>query len=300
MRQKTLHIVFAGGGTLGHLFPGLAVAAELKRLAPDARLSFAGAGKRAEQLLVKTAGHAYQAIACRPRPNGMTQAIRFVADHVRGFHQAARYLRTQHVDLVVGLGGYASYPMAQAAIVCQVPLVLLEQNAVPGLSTRRLAPYARLICVAFEEARQHLAASGPVRITGNPVRHMPHTIHGDAGRYLLVLGGSQGSQSLNASVPLALAGLQAKLTGWNIVHQAGEAGAAATARLYGQLGLKAHVSPFIANLPRVMARCHLTISRAGGTTLAELAAAGLPAIVVPYPAASDQHQLRNAEVFAAR
>jgi UDP-N-acetylglucosamine--N-acetylmuramyl-(pentapeptide) pyrophosphoryl-undecaprenol N-acetylglucosamine transferase len=301
MTRKPLHIVFAGGGTLGHLFPGLAVAAELKRLAPDARLSFAGSGKSAEQRLVQIAGHDYQAISCRPRPKGMLESLRFMAENVRGLRQAARYLRSQRVDVVVGLGGYASYPMAQAAIVCQVPLVLLEQNTVPGLSTRRLAPHARLICVAFEETRQHLAASGPVRITGNPVRHMPRGRSGSAGgRRLLVLGGSQGSQSLNAAVPLALASLQAELAGWSIVHQAGEAGSAATAKLYAQLGLKAHVSPFVENMPRVMAHCHLAISRAGGTTLAELAAAGLPAVVVPYPAASDNHQLCNAAVFAAR
>jgi UDP-N-acetylglucosamine--N-acetylmuramyl-(pentapeptide) pyrophosphoryl-undecaprenol N-acetylglucosamine transferase len=300
MTEKLLHVVFAGGGTLGHLFPGLAVAAELKRLAPQARVCFAGSGKAVEQRHVLIAGHDYETIACRPRPSGMIESLRFMADNVRGLRQAVRYLRSQEVDVVVGLGGYASYPMARAAIVCQVPLVLLEQNAVPGLSTRRLAPHARLICLAFERTRKCLAAAGPIRITGNPVRQTPPRSDSASGRRLLVLGGSQGSHALNAAVPLALTRLQAELADWTIVHQAGEAGATATAKLYAQLGLKAHVTPFVENLPRVMAHCHLAISRAGGTTLAELATAGLPALVVPFPAASDNHQLRNAEVFAAR
>jgi UDP-N-acetylglucosamine--N-acetylmuramyl-(pentapeptide) pyrophosphoryl-undecaprenol N-acetylglucosamine transferase len=299
MRTKPPHIVFAGGGTLGHLFPGLAVAAEIKRLAPEARIGFTGAGREVEQHRVTAAGYEYQAIACRPRPNGMVESLRFVADNVRGLRQAIRYLRRQQVDVVVGLGGYASYPMARGAVLCQKPVVLLEQNAVPGLATRRLASHARLICVAFEETRHDLAASCPIRVTGNPVRQNAVRSDAASGQRLLVLGGSQGSQSLNAAVPLALARLKSRLAGWSILHQAGEAGAPATQKLYAQLRLKARVVPFIENLPTMMAHCQLAISRAGGTTLAELSAAGLPAVVVPYPAASDQHQLRNAEILAA-
>jgi UDP-N-acetylglucosamine--N-acetylmuramyl-(pentapeptide) pyrophosphoryl-undecaprenol N-acetylglucosamine transferase len=191
--------------------------------------------------------------------------------------------------------------MARAALAGGIPLILLEQNAFPGRATRRLAPHAKLVCVAFEEARRHLRAAGPIRVTGNPVRVGPKTQRKTAGgaRRLLVLGGSQGSESLNLAVPQALARLQPELAGWSIVHQAGEAGAAAAVQLYQELGLAAHVVPFIENLPRVMAHCDLAISRAGGTVLAELAAAALPAVVVPYPAASDDHQLRNAEACAA-
>jgi UDP-N-acetylglucosamine--N-acetylmuramyl-(pentapeptide) pyrophosphoryl-undecaprenol N-acetylglucosamine transferase len=299
MNEKPLHIVFAGGGTLGHLFPGLAVAAELKRLAPQVRIGFAGSGKDAEQRHVLSGKHDYLPLPCHPRPKGMVQSLRFVAENARGLRLAAGYLRSQAVDVVVGLGGYASYPMAQAAVLCGVPLVLLEQNAVPGVATRRLAPYARLICAAFDQTRQHLAPSGPVRVTGNPVRQVVKpSASSSPCRQLLVLGGSQGSQSLNEAVPLALAGLRAELTRWSILHQAGEAGAEQTVRRYAQLGLNAHVFPFAEDLLGMMAACDLAITRAGGTTLAELAVAGLPALAVPYPAASDNHQHHNAAVFA--
>jgi UDP-N-acetylglucosamine--N-acetylmuramyl-(pentapeptide) pyrophosphoryl-undecaprenol N-acetylglucosamine transferase len=229
-------------------------------------------------------------------------SLRFVADNARGWRQAARYLREHRVDAVVGLGGYASYPMARAAHSLDVPLILLEQNALPGRATRQLASRARLVCLALEEARRHLLAAGPVRVTGNPVRQVgpwPARASSDK-RRLLVLGGSQGSESLNTAVPRALARLQPELARWSILHQAGEAGVTAVTHLYAEFGLAAHVTPFVENLPYVMAHCHLAISRAGGTTLAELAAAGLPAMLVPYPSASDDHQRCNAEVYASR
>lgn len=303
MNGKRLHIVFAGGGTLGHLFPGLAVAAELKRLAPSAQICFAGSGKAVDQRHVLLAGYDYLTLACHPRPKSMFDSLRFVADNARGWQQAARYLRTHRPDAVVGLGGYASYPMARAAHSLGVSLILLEQNALPGRATRRLAPRAKLICLAFEEARLHLRAAGPIRVTGNPVRQIGQFASKETStgmRRLLVLGGSQGSESLNTAVPRALSRLLPEMAGWSILHQAGEAGVAAATRLYAELGLAAHVRPFVENLPQVMAHCHLAISRAGGTTLAELAAAGLPAMLVPYPAASDDHQRCNAAVYAAQ
>lgn len=306
MNYEALHVVFAGGGTLGHLFPGLAVAAELRRLVPEVRICFAGCGKPAEQRQVLLEGYEYLPLACCPRPQRMLESLRFVAENARGLGQAARYLQSHTVSAVVGLGGYASYPMARAAIRSHIPLVLLEQNAVPGHATRHLAPHAQLICLAFEEARRQLRACGPMRVTGTPVRHASQPENNEpAGaekrqRRLLVVGGSQGAQSLNRAVPHALARLQSSLNGWSILHQTGEAGMAATSRLYGELGIDAHVRPFVENLPRVMSSCALAISRAGGTTLAELATAGLPAIVVPYPSASEDHQRRNAAAMAAR
>lgn len=302
MKNSPLHIVLAGGGTLGHLFPGLAVAAELKRLAPDVRIAFAGSGKAAEQRHVLLAGYEYVAISCRPRPKRVFESWAFVAQNVRGLREAKQYLRTNCVHAVVGLGGYASFAMAWAAANAGIPMILLEQNAIAGRATRRLAPHASLVCVAFDSARETLQAGGPIRAIGNPIRQAGGLVEKAAlpgGLRLLVLGGSQGSESLNLAVPQALARMQPDLRGWSIVHQAGEFGAAATARLYAELGLAAHVAPFIENLPRVMASCHLAISRAGGTTLAELAAARLPAVVVPYPVASDDHQRRNAQQYAA-
>src|SRR5439155_1435237 len=139
---QNLHIVLAGGGTAGHLFPGLAVAEQLARAEPAARITVAGAGRSFERAHVLAAGLDYLPLRCRPLPRRPTDAIRFVADNLRGYYAAVRFVRDQEVSIVVGLGGYASAAMARAAIARRLPLVLLEQNAMPGRATRWLAPRA--------------------------------------------------------------------------------------------------------------------------------------------------------------
>jgi UDP-N-acetylglucosamine--N-acetylmuramyl-(pentapeptide) pyrophosphoryl-undecaprenol N-acetylglucosamine transferase len=199
-------------------------------------------------------------------------------------------------------------PVARAAAALRVPYVLLEQNAVPGRATRWLAPAAGLVCSAFGGIRAHLKSGSRVRVTGNPLRRefvenaaparsLPDRLAGR--RTLVVLGGSGGAQTLNEQVPRALYKAGAVLHGWHIVHQAGPRQAERTAHLYRKLGLAATVAPFIDELPRLLRGAHLAVSRAGGTALAELAASALPAIVLPHPAAPNDHQRKNAEVFAA-
>jgi UDP-N-acetylglucosamine--N-acetylmuramyl-(pentapeptide) pyrophosphoryl-undecaprenol N-acetylglucosamine transferase len=307
MQTFTDHIVFAGGGTAGHLFPGLAVAEQLLRYAPRLRISFAGTGKPFEVRHVKRAGFEYVTLPCRPFPRKASEAWRFLTDSFAGYYAARRYLRAQNVSLVVGLGGYASVPAARAASGMGLPYVLLEQNALPGRATRWLAPGATLVCSAFEGIRPYLRAKCRLRVTGNPLRreffdssapprYLPFGPNGT--RKLVVLGGSGGAQTLNEQVPLALYKAGAALGDWQIVHQTGERGLARTGQLYGKLGIKATVLPFIENMPNVLRASHLAISRSGGTTLAELAASGVPAILLPYPHATHDHQRKNAEVFA--
>ncbi len=300
------HVVFAGGGTAGHLFPGLAVAEQLLREAPALRITFAGTGRSFERRHVARAGYEYLALAGRPFPRRARDAFRFVADNVSGYYAARRFLREENVTLVVGLGGYASVPAVQAAASLRTPVVLLEQNAVPGRATRWLSGSAECVCSSFEGIRSHLRAHCRVRVTGNPLRR--EFIECDtpqrylsaapgAQRRLLVLGGSGGSHTLNERVPLALYKAKAALANWQIVHQSGEREAAAVAQLYCKLGIAARVVPFIDELPKLLRASDLAISRSGGTTLAELAASGLPAILLPYPAAADDHQRKNAEVY---
>jgi UDP-N-acetylglucosamine--N-acetylmuramyl-(pentapeptide) pyrophosphoryl-undecaprenol N-acetylglucosamine transferase len=307
MRTFSDHIVFAGGGTAGHLFPGLAVAEQLLRYAPQLQISFAGTGKPFESRHVREAGFDYCTLPCRPFPRRAREALRFLADNLSGYYSARRLLRAQNVSLVVGLGGYASLPTARAAASLGIPFVLLEQNAVPGRATRWLAPGAALVCSAFDGIRDHLRSGCRVRVTGNPLRRgfvesqmptrsLPDRLGGQ--RRLLVLGGSGGAQVLNSQVPLALYKAGAGLGGWQIVHQTGQRDAP-TAELYRKLGIQATVVPFIENMPGLLRASHLAISRAGGTTLAELAAAGVPAILLPFPKATNNHQRMNADVFAA-
>jgi UDP-N-acetylglucosamine--N-acetylmuramyl-(pentapeptide) pyrophosphoryl-undecaprenol N-acetylglucosamine transferase len=308
MRNLRSHVLFAGGGTAGHLFPGLAVADYLRRHAPEVRISFAGTGKAFEARYVEQAQFQYLRLASRPFPRRASEALKFLTANLTGYYAARRFLREQQVGLVVGLGGYASVPAARAAAASGVPYVLLEQNAVPGRATRWLASGAAVVCAAFDEIRPYLKQGARVRLTGNPLRrafleraaqsrNLPDRLAGQ--RTLLVMGGSGGAQSLNEQVPRALYKAGITLQGWRVIHQTGQRDVAQTAELYRKLGIAAKVAPFLDELPQLMRESHLAISRAGGTTLAELAASGLPAIVLPYPAATDDHQRKNAERFAA-
>ncbi|MCC7085549.1 MAG: undecaprenyldiphospho-muramoylpentapeptide beta-N-acetylglucosaminyltransferase [Pirellulales bacterium] len=309
MSQSLFHIVFAGGGTAGHLFPGLAVATELAGLRCAPRITFAGSGKAFERRLVAAAGFDYLPIPCAPMkfsPRGM---MRFLAGNLSGYRKSRRFIRRQRTALVVGLGGYASVPMARAATALDVPLVLLEQNAFPGKATRWLAPRAELICTAYETTRAHLPHTCPVRVTGNPIRAgfqprrrrkpAPLGTPIPAPRQLLVLGGSNGARSLNHFVPRALYKLRDRLIGWSIIHQTGPSSAEATQELYRKFALDAQVTTFVQNLPDVLRESDMVVCRAGATTLAEIAATAVPAVMIPYPRATDDHQRLNAEPFVA-
>jgi UDP-N-acetylglucosamine--N-acetylmuramyl-(pentapeptide) pyrophosphoryl-undecaprenol N-acetylglucosamine transferase len=304
MSVDHFHVVFAGGGTGGHLFPGLAVAEQLQAILPAARITMATGNKAFEQAQVTAAGFAHLRLPSHPL-TGPAGTWRFVKENLSGYRRARRFVRLTEVSLVVGLGGYASVPMAWAAASARLPLVLLEQNAFPGRVTRWFAPRAALICTAFDEARPYLKSGGPVRITGNPIRggFLPAvtatarpTSHE---RQLLILGGSGGSRTLNEQVPRALYKAQRELLGWRIVHQTGPRDSAATTNLYRKLDLDAIVVPFIDRMQPVLQQTDLAVCRSGGTTLAELAAAGVPALLLPWPNAANDHQRKNADVYAA-
>lgn len=302
------HVVFSGGGTGGHLFPGLAVAERLAADVAGVRITFAGGGKSLERRLVEEAGYGYLALACRPLPRGPIDAWHFVAENIAGSRAAGRYLREHPADVVVGLGGYASVPMARAGVRRGVPLVLLEQNAVPGRATRWLARRAAVVCTAFDQTAEKLSSRGAVKVTGNPVREAIFAAaaasrgHAEPRRppwQLLILGGSSGARALNESVPKALYKLKLPPAGWAILHQSGERDVDATERLYRKLGIQATAVPRIDDMAQALAAADLAVCRAGGTTLAELAAARVPAVLVPYPHAADDHQRKNADVPAA-
>ena len=321
-KNKPFHIVFSGGGTGGHLFPGLAVAEQLAASLPQMRITFCGSGKPFERKHVAQAGFDYFALPARPMPHGPREAVAFVIENLTSYLTARQFLRDEHVSAVVGLGGYASVPMARAAARRRVPLVLLEQNVVPGKATRWLARHATLVCTSYEETGEDLHCRYPVRVTGNPVRpgftaqHTETTNHKseiinhkslatshyplatNANPLLLVLGGSGGARSLNENVPRALYKVRSQLSGWKIVHQSGESELHATQNLYAKLDLSATVVPFISDMPATLAAADLAVCRAGGTSLAELAVAGVPAILLPYPHATDDHQAVNARAYS--
>ena len=335
-------VVFSGGGTAGHLFPGLAVARQLADRVPKLRIVFAGGGRQEEQRLIQEAKFDYLTVPCHAAPRRLRDLIPFLAASWSGYRTAKRFLTQNPVQVVVGLGGYASVPMARAGTRCRIPLVLLEQNAVPGRATRWLARRADVLCSAFAEVKHYLPPQCHWRVTGNPVReaflanHLPqspletggrafHGAHQQSGRrpswpplptelavpaggieappvqrpkQLLVLGGSRGARWLNTNVPLALAEIKKHFDGWRVVHQTGHDDHEPTAAIYRRLGIEAFVHPFIVDVAKALATSDAVICRAGGTTLAELAVCGIPALLVPYPYAADDHQRRNAEVYA--
>jgi UDP-N-acetylglucosamine--N-acetylmuramyl-(pentapeptide) pyrophosphoryl-undecaprenol N-acetylglucosamine transferase len=327
-----LHVIFAGGGTAGHLFPGLAVARCLLQQLPQSQITFVGTGRQQERQWVEAEGFSYRAIPCRARPQRLRDVLPFVLDNLRGYLAARRLLRETDCTVVVGLGGYASVPAARAAIDRGIPLVLLEQNVVPGRATRWLARRAAAVCAAFAETRNKLPHPERVVVTGNPLRPgfgrpagLPLPLGEGRGegqlesrgsstaltpcpspkgrgeqpvspsqRQLLILGGSSGARSLNRCVPQALARLGRLLDGWQIIHQSGQNDCEATQVLYARLGVSAQVSPFVTEMPQLLRRTALAVCRAGGTTLAELTASGVPAVLVPYPHAAADHQRKNA------
>lgn len=304
MKHGSPHVMFSGGGTGGHLFPGLAVATSLRKLEPTVRISFVGSGRAWERRLVTEAGYFYQAIACRPFRLRPDRLATFIAVHVRGVALARRLIAREQPDVVVGLGGFASVPLARAARQARVPLVLLEQNSVRGKANGWLARHAKLVCVAFDDARAALAhEDARVLVTGNPIRigfqfnHRGRS-NADTSRQLLVLGGSGGSRQLNTAVPQILARVGPSLAGWRIVHQTGAAELVSATENYRKLGIAAAVTDFIHDMPAVLGASDLVVSRAGGTTLAELAAAGVPAILCPLATAAHDHQRCNGLAFA--
>lgn len=315
------HVLFAGGGSAGHLFPGLAVADHLHRRMPDAEITFAGSGKPRERHAVRQSGYHYTLIPSQPSPQNPLQAIRFVTDNMAGYCAARWLLREQQISLVVGLGGYTSTAVLRAAVARGLPTILLEQNAIPSRTTRWLSRSAAMVCAAFDEVRPHLHVQAPVTFTGNPARPAFENLYhrtqqmkteqsaadgatptatgkGQTKR-LVILGGAGGAKSLNESIPVALKLLDGKLTGWQIVHQTGEGQLQKTEHLYQENGVNALAVTFIDEIASVLFASDLVVCRAGGTTLAELALARVPAVLVPYPHAVDDHQTANAKVVAA-
>lgn len=305
MAHNKLHVVLAGGGTGGHLFPGLAVAEALSLERPWARITVAGRGDAFEQAHVEQAGFDYLGVPCQPLRGMSWKTVRSLCEHIAGARQAVQFLQRERANVVVGLGGYVSVPTVRAALSLKIPVVLLEQNAVPGRANTWLARGARLICAAYDTVRPLLPGAAPLRITGNPIRRaLAEVAKGELApieqrRRIVVLGGSLGSDTLNRQSPRALYKLRQRLAGWEIVHQTGVSGVEPTKELYRKFALTATVVPFIDDMARTLAGAGAAISRSGGTTLAELSATGVPAVLVPYAQATDDHQRKNADIFVA-
>lgn len=288
-------VVVAGGGTGGHVFPGLAVARELK--ARDIEVHWLGARKGLEAELVPERGFPITLVELEgAQARGPGAALRAVSLLPRAVTTAVRTISKNRPLAVLGVGGYASTAGLAAAGLLGVPVVLQEQNSIPGWTNRFLAPFADLICCGFEDAVKAFP-SQPAEWTGNPVRtdffDVPDVEIGGRPR-LLVLGGSQGSLFLNRALPQALLMLKNEGFDLDIRHQAGVRWAEVVRTAYADLKIDAEVTAFLAQPWQSMAEADLVVSRSGALTISELAAAGRGALLVPFAAAAGNHQEFNA------
>jgi UDP-N-acetylglucosamine--N-acetylmuramyl-(pentapeptide) pyrophosphoryl-undecaprenol N-acetylglucosamine transferase len=294
-----MRMVVAGGGTGGHLFPGLAVA-ECAAGADARSVVFIGSAFGIEARVIPRTRFAFHPLAIRGlRGRGWRGAVQLAWQLPAAVLRAWRLLGAIRPDVVVGVGGYASAPVVLAAWARRVPSVLLEQNAHPGIANRALARLARRVCTTFAEANRYFPAHKVVR-TGNPVR--PFSAAAGAvhpGFTVFVFGGSQGAHHLNEAMTDAAPALRDAVPGLRIIHQTGAADCASVRERYAALGLAADVREFIDDMGAAYAAADVVVCRAGATTVAELTVLGKPAILVPYPYAADDHQRANASVLAA-
>jgi len=286
------------GGTGGHVFPALATARVLRRRGFD--IVWLGTKRGIEARLVPAEGIPVEWLnVSGVRGKGLVTLLAAPFRLAAAVMQALRAVRRHDPAVVLGAGGFASGPGGLAAWLLRRPLVVHEQNAVAGLTNRFLARLADRVLEGFPGSFGSRVTAERV---GNPVRPEIVAVAPPGRRYagreapmrLLVFGGSQGAARLNAVLPAALAELPAELRP-EVIHQTGERGHADTLRGYQSRGLQADVRPFIDDMASAYAWCDLAVCRAGALTVAELGAAGVPAILVPFPAAVDDHQTRNAE-----
>ncbi|HEX4928231.1 MAG TPA: undecaprenyldiphospho-muramoylpentapeptide beta-N-acetylglucosaminyltransferase [Burkholderiales bacterium] len=294
--SRTLMIM--AGGTGGHIFPGLAVAEEAR--AAGWQVVWMGARGGMEERLVPPRGIPATWIRARAaRGKGLVQKLVLPLNLLYSFWESARHIRRLKPDVVLGLGGYVAFPGGMMASLLGRPLALHEQNAIAGLANRVLAGVCDKVMVAFPGAIKG------AEWTGNPVRREIAQLAPPAERFagrsgplqLLVVGGSLGAQALNEAVPRALAMLADRP---RVVHQAGEKHLAALRAHYGAAGVEGELVAFIDDMARRYAEADLVICRAGAVTIAELSAAGMASVLVPFPHAVDDHQTANARFLAER
>jgi UDP-N-acetylglucosamine--N-acetylmuramyl-(pentapeptide) pyrophosphoryl-undecaprenol N-acetylglucosamine transferase len=294
-----VRILFAGGGTGGHVYPALAVAKYLKRSRPDFEALFLGSRSGLEGGIVPGEGFPIRLVASRGfRRLGLAGRLRFFLSLARGLVEAAVVVRRWRPDLVLATGGHASLAGGLAAILCRRTLVVQEQNRIPGLATRLLGRLARRVYVGFPGTERAFRHPERVRFLGNPVRaellgpHAPLAETGPGVPVVLVLGGSRGARSLNAAVAEAIPRVAERRR----VTWLWQTGGAEHGRLGPQWSESRDVllREYLTDMGRAYAAASLVVCRAGAMTLAELAVMGKPAVLVPFPGAVDDHQTANA------
>ena len=315
---KDRRILFAGGGTGGHIFPGLAVIEKLRREAGNVRFMWIGTKERIESEIVPQHDVSFKPISIDYFRRGKTPKAFFSNLGVfanllsfKSIRQSQRIIRDFKPDVVVGLGSFVAGPVIIAASMCRIPSVLLELNAKPGRSTKWAGPFATKICLADPLAEYELKRfKKKIIVTGCPIREEILQIDRETGirkmgldpglKTILVIGGSQGSRTINeiflSAWKLNLKRTHKRIGSAQVIHQWGKKDFSATKNHIRTqaFGKTYHLFSFINNMPEALAAADVIICRAGATTIAEITSVGIPAVLIPFPHAADQHQYHNA------
>jgi UDP-N-acetylglucosamine--N-acetylmuramyl-(pentapeptide) pyrophosphoryl-undecaprenol N-acetylglucosamine transferase len=307
--ERPLRVLIAGGGTGGHLFPGIALAERIRRAGGE--VLFVGTERGIEARVLPEEGWKLELVdVAGIKGRGVVGLVRGLARLPRAYVQSRRIIKRFAPEVVVGVGGYASGPVVATAAMMGLPTALLEQNSIPGITNRILGRLVRRIYCTFEDRSGRFPADKVV-LSGNPIRAdllerlraTSGVDRGGAAPRLFVFGGSQGARALNDGMIAALPSLLERLPALEIWHQTGQADEERVREAYADAGLeppRARVSAFIRDMTEPYGWCDLVLSRAGATSLSELAAVGRPAVLVPFPFAADNHQEHNARSFVER
>ncbi len=300
-----MRVVIAGGGTGGHLFPGLALADELVKRDPSVEILFIGTDRGIEARVVPREGYNIRFVSGAALVGkSLSGKLKALFSFIKGLRESYRILKETEPQIVVGTGGYVSLAPVVAAWLQSIPVLIMEQNTVPGKANRFLARMANAICITYQESMAFFPRD-KVHLTGNPVRDRVTKGSPEAARRLfslkedlftvLVFGGSRGASSINRAMVEALPYLTGIKEEVQFLHQTGESDYRFVRGAYQDMGFKGTVTPFIYQMPEAYAVADLVISRAGATALAEICVTGKPSILVPYPYAAEDHQRANAE-----
>lgn len=313
MVANELKILISGGGTGGHIFPAIAIADALRNIVPDCDILFVGALGKMEMEKVPQAGYPIKGLRISAFQRRLSlKNLSFPLKVVFSMVKAYKIITSFKPDVVVGVGGFASGPTLKVAVNRRIPVVIQEQNSYPGITNRLLAKHAEKICVAYDGMEKWFPA-GKILKTGNPVRENVINIQNkkdEAFRYfelesgkpvVLIVGGSQGALSINQALSYNLKDLEQ--CGVQMIWQTGKlfadkAKSAIQEKIANPRDKDFHVYEFITRMDLAYAAADLVISRAGAIAISELSAVQKPSILIPYPAAAEDHQAKNAKALA--
>ena len=302
VEPKEMRGIIAGGGTGGHLFPGLAIAREVCKRNEGAKVLFVTGRRKMESDILSRTNYLQSSIDVEGlKGRGWVKGLKTVFKLPLSFFQSLSIIKGFSPSIVIGVGGYSSGPVCMVAKLMGIPSAIHEQNSYPGLTNRLLCRVVDRVFISFEESRIHFSG-GNIFLTGNPIREEFLTEdkaerNGNKTFTILILGGSQGAKVINRTVVATLSILKGKGKALCVIHQTGESDYREAVKTYERAGVKGEVLPFIDDMSRAYRRADLVISRAGATTVSELAALGKPSILIPYPYAANNHQVTNAQML---